>query len=88
MNSAPIAIPPADIQVGVKVLEALEPMYPNLAFVRKAGLTVEVPAHIEEAYVTKHGERGQNFIDILLGRKETMASVTVKMFMRLEDQKK
>jgi len=86
MHSEPIAIPPADIQVGIKVLEALEPMYPNLAFVRKAGLTVEVPAHIEKAYVAKHGEKGQNFIDILLGRKETIASVTVKVFMRLEDQ--
>jgi hypothetical protein len=78
-------VPPADIQIGIAVLEALAPMYPNLAFVRQAGLTVSVPEHIEAAYVAKHGEKGQWLIDVILGRKETIASVNVRVFMRLED---
>lgn len=72
-------------KVAVRVLDALAPMYPNLAFVRKAGLVVTVPEKIEAAYVAKHDDKGQWFIDVLLGRKETIASVNVKVFMRLED---
>jgi hypothetical protein len=72
-------------KVAIRVLEDLEPMYPNLAVARKEGLVVTVPEDIEAAYVAKHGEKGQWFIDVLLGRKETIASVNVKVFMRLED---
>lgn len=78
-------LPSAEIQIGIAVLEALAPMYPNLAFVRQAGLTVTVPEHIEAAYVAKHGEKGQWLIDVILGRKETVASVNVRVRMRLED---
>lgn len=78
-------LPSAEIQIGIAVLEALAPMYPNLAFVRKAGLIVSVPENIEAAYVAKHGEKGQWLIDVILGRKETIASVNVRVFMKLED---
>lgn len=74
-----------ETRVAIAVLEALAPMYPNLAYIRKEGLQVTVPEHIEAAYVAKHGEQGQWFIDVLLGRKETIASVNVKVYMRLED---
>lgn len=60
-------------------------MYPNLAYIRKEGLVVTVPEHIEAAYVAKHGAKGQWFIDVLLGRKETIASVNVRVCMRIED---
>ncbi|MNW13664.1 hypothetical protein D3C71_2116740 [compost metagenome] len=60
-------------------------MYANLAYIRKEGLHVSVPEHLEAAYVAKHGEKGQWFIDVLLGRQETLASVNVKILMRLED---
>ena len=75
----------AEIQVGLSILETLAPMYPSLAYIRKEGLLVTVPEHIEAAYVAKHGEIGQTFIDVLLGRKETIASVNIKVSMRLED---
>lgn len=78
-------LPSPEVQIGIAVLEALAPMYPNLAFVRQAGLTVSVPEDIEAAYVAKHGEKGQWLIDVILGRKETIASVNVKVRMRLED---
>lgn len=79
-------LPSAEIQIGIAVLEALAPMYPNLAFVRSAGLTVSVPEDIEAAYVAKHGEKGQWLVDVILGRKETVASVNVRCVMLLEDQ--
>jgi hypothetical protein len=78
-------LPSAEIQIGLSILETLAPMYPSLAYIRKEGLLVTVPEHIEAAYVAKHGEKGQSFIDVLLGRKETIASVNVKICMRLED---
>lgn len=78
--------PSAEIQIGIAVLEALAPMFPNLAFARKSGLTVTIPEEIEAAYVAKHGKTGQWYIDVILGRKETIASVSVKVFMKLEDQ--
>lgn len=89
MNTIPAPrvddIPPVDVQVAIAILEAISPLYPNFAFARSSGMTVSVPEHIEAAYVAKHGEKGQWFIDVLLGRKETMASISVKVRMRLED---
>ncbi|RBH52413.1 hypothetical protein C3F00_031960 [Pseudomonas sp. MWU13-2860] len=47
-------------------------------------LVWDIRPELEAAYVNKHGDEGQRFIEILLGRKETIASVN-KNRMNLED---
>lgn len=74
-----------EIQVALTALKALRPIETELHYARKAGLELIIPAEIETEYVNEHGVEGQRFIDVLLGRIETMASVNFKVLMKLED---
>ena len=74
-----------ELQVALATLKALRPLVTELNYSRRTGLEVVVRPELEAAYVNEHGDEGQRFIDILLGRKETIASVNHKILMKLED---
>lgn len=74
-----------ELQVALATLKALRPLVTEFNYARSAGLEIVVPPEIEAEYVKEHGAEGQNFLDLLLGRKQTIASVNIKVFMRLED---
>lgn len=74
-----------DVQLAVATLKSIEPMVVNFHHSRATGLEVLIPEEIEKAYVQIHGDEGQRFIDLLLGRTSTIASANFKVFMRLFD---
>lgn len=76
---------PSEIQAAVATLKAIEPVVTCLQHARTIGLEIVVPEAIEKAYVEIHGDEGQRFIDLLLGRTISLASFNAKIFMKLED---
>lgn len=76
---------PSEIQAAVAALKAIEPVVTGLQQARTIGLEIVVPEAIEKAYVEIHGDEGQRFMDLLLGRAISLASSNAKIFMRLED---
>lgn len=79
---------PSEIQAAVAALKALEPVVSSLQQARTVGLKIVVPEAVEKAYVEIHGDDGQRFIDLLLGRTVSWASSNHKIFMKLEDDAK
>ena len=74
-----------EIQVALTALKEIRHIEAELNYARKVGLELIIPAEIEAEYVKEHGVEGQRYIDVLLGRIETMASVNFKVLMKLED---
>lgn len=82
-HNAELQLP--ELQVALATLRALRPLVTELNYSRGVGLEIAIQPELEAAYVNEHGDEGQRFIDILLGRKETIASVNYKILMKLED---
>lgn len=78
-------LPTPEVQVAFQVLDGIKPLVNRLEFIRGKGINIEISSEIEALYVEKHGRDGQRLIDQLLGREQSIASVNVKIFMRLED---
>lgn len=77
-------LPSPELQVALATLKKLIPLVTELNSARKIGLEIVIPPELEAEYVNKHGDEGQRFIDVLLGRKSTIASVNIKVLMKLE----
>lgn len=80
------ALVSCEMQTARQALENLVKARAALNVSAKAGLLeINISPELAAHYIELHGDKGRYDLEVLTGRRDTIASVNTKIFMRLED---